>query len=101
MAKNLLKAGFKVIVCDHSTAAVEKLAQHGALAAKSPRHLAEIPDVSVIVSMLPATEHVKNAYEGPDGLLKADGGVRPWLFVDCSTILPSYSAELESAIHRF
>eukprot|EP00798_Chlamydomonas_sp_ICE-L_P009209 gene9209-16350_t len=66
MAKNLLKAGFKFIVCDQSTAAVEKLAQHGALAAKSPRHLTEIPDVSVVVStgMLPATEHVKNAYEG-------------------------------------
>jgi 3-hydroxyisobutyrate dehydrogenase-like beta-hydroxyacid dehydrogenase len=46
-----------------------------------------MPGVSVIVTMLPSTEHVQDAYEGPDGVLRA-ASLQPPLLVDCSTISP-------------
>jgi 3-hydroxyisobutyrate dehydrogenase-like beta-hydroxyacid dehydrogenase len=37
--------------------------------------------------MLPSTEHVQDAFEGPDGVLRA-GKLQPPLLIDCSTISP-------------
>jgi 3-hydroxyisobutyrate dehydrogenase-like beta-hydroxyacid dehydrogenase len=43
--------------------------------------------VSAIFTMLPSTEHVRDAYEGPEGVLRAVT-LQPPLLVDSSTISP-------------
>jgi 3-hydroxyisobutyrate dehydrogenase-like beta-hydroxyacid dehydrogenase len=54
--------------------------------------------VTTVISMLPSTEHVADAFEGPQGLLKAEGGLHPSLLIDCSTILPTYTQALAASI---
>lgn len=101
MAANLLKAGLPVLVFDRNPAAVDKLVKLGAKAASSPQELGETPGVTAIMSMLPSTDHVADAYEGPQGLLKAAGGLQPSLLIDSSTILPTYTAELAARIATY
>lgn len=55
--------------------------------------------VTAVVSMLPSTEHVQDAYEGPQGLLRASGGLQPSLLIDSSTILPTYTKKLAGRIN--
>ncbi|KAF6255727.1 NAD binding domain of 6-phosphogluconate dehydrogenase-domain-containing protein [Scenedesmus sp. NREL 46B-D3] len=98
MAANLLKAGLPVLVFDRNPAAVDKLVKLGAKAVGSPQELGETPGVTAVLSMLPSTDHVADAYEGPQGLLKASGGLQPSLLIDSSTILPTYTADLSQRI---
>lgn len=98
MAANLIKAGLPVLVFDRNPAAVEHLTKMGATAAGSPQEIAETPGVTAVVSMLPSTEHVQDAYEGPQGLLRASNGLQPSLLIDSSTILPTYTKKLAERI---
>jgi 3-hydroxyisobutyrate dehydrogenase len=82
MAANLLKAGNQVAVYDLFPAAVEKLVKLGATTANSPSELIKACDV--VISMLPAGQHVKALYMGETGIgpsLKAGA-----LVIDSSTI---------------
>eukprot|EP00878_Enallax_costatus_P002256 GHUV01002429.1.p1 GENE.GHUV01002429.1~~GHUV01002429.1.p1 ORF type:complete len:383 (+),score=120.34 GHUV01002429.1:261-1409(+) len=99
MATNLIKAGLPVLVFDRNPAAVEHLINMGAKAASSPQEIAETPGVTAVISMLPSTEHVQDAYEGPQGLLRASGGLQPSLLIDSSTILPTYTKKLADRIN--
>jgi 3-hydroxyisobutyrate dehydrogenase-like beta-hydroxyacid dehydrogenase len=45
------------------------------------------PGVAAVISMLPSTEHVRDAFEGPEGVLRASA-LQPPLLIDCSTISP-------------
>lgn len=67
MARNLLAAGHRLSVHDLSAPAVAGLAQAGATVADSPAALAR--EVELIITMLPASAHVKGVYLGEDGLL--------------------------------
>mmetsp|Transcript_13933 Transcript_13933/g.30101 ORF Transcript_13933/g.30101 Transcript_13933/m.30101 type:complete len:383 (-) Transcript_13933:482-1630(-) len=105
MAANLLKAGVQLLVYDRSTAALQRLlatphAAGRARAVNSPRELAETQGVSAVITMLPATDHVREAYQGPEGLLKARGGLIPGLLLDCSTICPTYTQQLGQEVAR-
>ena len=51
MSKNLLKAGYKLVVFDVNAAAMAELASAGAETAASPREVAEKCDI--VVTMLP------------------------------------------------
>ena len=82
MAANLVKAGHHVTGFDISAAALGAVADAGVTAAESARKAAA--DRDVVITMLPAGEHVIEAYCGSDGILAA---VRPGtLLVDSSTI---------------
>lgn len=83
MAHNLLKAGQSVVVFDLNKAAMDELAQAGAIVATSPRDAASKADQAVI-TMLPAGAHVKAVYEGDDGILAGVASGVP--LVDSSTI---------------
>ena len=49
--------------------------------------------------MLPSSSDVKDAYlNSHDGVLAAKGGIRPSLFIDCSTISPPASRAVSEAI---
>ena len=97
MALNLLKAGHQLQVFDLVASAVAELVQAGATSAASPREVATArPDV--LITMLPASVHVRKVYLDDDGVLAAvDPSV---LLIDSSTIDPQTSREVAAAAQR-
>ncbi|MBP8973272.1 MAG: NAD-binding protein [Anaerolineae bacterium] len=84
MARNLLKAGHTLVVHNRSRAIVEQLVREGAIAATSPREVAEQSDF--VCTNLPDSPDVEGVALGPDGIIE---GARPGLiFIDHSTIKP-------------
>lgn len=85
IARNILKAGFPLVVHNRSRAAVDELAAEGAQAAFSPGEVAGLVDV--IFTNLPDTPDVEKVVLGEEGIL---AGARPGLVcVDNSTIKPA------------
>ncbi|GLU37378.1 3-hydroxyisobutyrate dehydrogenase [Pseudomonas sp. NBRC 100443] len=94
MARNLLKAGHTLTVFDLSKKAVEELFELGAMKADSPAKVAQ-SEVEVIITMLPASAHVKRVYLGEEGVLaNVSRGV---LLIDSSTIDPLSAREVAAA----
>jgi 2-hydroxy-3-oxopropionate reductase len=90
IARNILKAGFPLVVHNRSRAVVNELAAEGAIPASSPREVAE--QVEMIFTNLPDTPDVESVVLGPNGILQ---GAHPGLiFVDNSTIKPVVSRQL-------
>ena len=82
MAQNLLKAGHPVSGFDVSTDATERLAGGGGTRTNSIADACK--DAEVVITMLPAGEHVREVYLGDGGVLAA---VMPGtLLIDSSTI---------------
>jgi 2-hydroxy-3-oxopropionate reductase len=90
MAKNLIKAGFSLVVHNRSRAAVDELAKQGAAAANSPREVAAAADV--IITMLPNSPDVELVALGSNGL--KEGARKDQLFIDMSTINPLVSQKI-------
>jgi 2-hydroxy-3-oxopropionate reductase len=85
MARNILKAGFPVVVYNRSRAAMEELAAEGARPAHSPADVAR--QVDVVFTNVPDSPDVEQVVLGPNGILE---GAHPGLiFVDNSTIKPA------------
>ncbi|HHX8464769.1 TPA: 3-hydroxyisobutyrate dehydrogenase [Vibrio diabolicus] len=85
MAKNLLTAGLNVEVFDLNPNAVAELTALGASSADSVKQA--VQGASVVVTMLPASQHVQSVYLGQDGILDSvDSGT---LLIDSSTIDPA------------
>ncbi len=85
IARNILKAGFPLVVHNRSQAAVEELVGEGAHASHSPAEVAS--RVDVIFTNLPDTPDVEKVAFGPAGIFE---GAHPGLiFVDNSTIKPA------------
>lgn len=82
MAANLVKAGHTVRGFDLVQASLERFAGAGGQPVKSIREAAE--DVDAVVTMLPAGQHVREAYLGQEGVLSAADANT--LLIDCSTI---------------
>ncbi len=94
MAKNLLKAGYQLVVYDILDAPVEELVAAGATAGASPKDVASQCDL--IVTMLPNSPHVKQAVLGKNGVIE---GVKPGsLLVDMSSIAPLASREVAAEL---
>lgn len=85
MAANLLKAGHAVTAFDLVSAALDAAKAAGATLAASPRAAAE--GAEVVITMLPAAQHVKAVYLGDDGVLA--GVAKGVPLVDSSTIDPA------------
>lgn len=85
MAANLVKAGLTVRVFDLVPQAMKSLTDLGALSSSSACGAVEGADV--VITMLPAGEHVRSLYLGDDenkGLI--DAVTEGTLLIDCSTI---------------
>ena len=67
MASNLQRKGFELVAYDVDQAKVDKLAGLGASVAQTVA--AASKGVDVVVTMLPATQHVEAVVLGPDGVL--------------------------------
>jgi 3-hydroxyisobutyrate dehydrogenase len=81
MARNLLKAQHGVRVFDLSAAALKPLTDAGATAAKTANEA--IAGADVVITMLPAGQHVRSVYLEDGVLAHAKIGA---LLIDCSTI---------------
>jgi 3-hydroxyisobutyrate dehydrogenase len=82
MAQNLLKAGHEVAGFDVAKSVLEKLTAAKGTAVESVP--AACRGAEVIITMLPAGQHVRVVYSGENGVL-ANAGERA-LLIDCSTI---------------
>lgn len=90
MARNLLRAGFRLRVYNRSRGSVEELAALGATPASSPADAARGADV--VVTVLPDSPDVQQVVVGPSGVqegLRAGG-----VLIDMSTISPIVTREL-------
>jgi 2-hydroxy-3-oxopropionate reductase len=90
MARNLMKAGYSLVVHNRSRAKVDELAKEGATAASSPKEVAS--SVDVVITMLPNSPDVEIVALGPNGI--KDGGKNGQLFIDMSTINPIVSQNI-------
>ena len=82
MAQNLLKAGHAVQGFDMSQAQVLALTASGGQAAASGKAAAS--GVEIVITMLPAGQHVRDVYLGAEGVLASAG--TGTLLIDSSTI---------------
>src|SRR6185503_749835 len=85
IARNILNAGFPVIVHNRSRAAVDELVAEGARPANSPKEVAE--QVDVIFTNLPDTPDVEKVVLGENGIL--EGAHDGLVYIDNSTIKPA------------
>ncbi|MBI2348696.1 MAG: NAD(P)-binding domain-containing protein, partial [Deltaproteobacteria bacterium] len=66
MARNLIKAGYSLVVHNRSRPAVDELAKEGAKAADSPQAVAA--QTEVVIAMLPDSPDVELVYAGERGV---------------------------------
>ena len=94
IARNILKAGFPVVVHNRSRAAVDELVAEGAEAANSAAEVAG--EVDVVFTNLPDSPDVEKVVLGPGGILEA---AHPGLvYVDNSTIKPATARQIAAKL---
>jgi 2-hydroxy-3-oxopropionate reductase len=93
MARNLLKAGYSLVVHSRSRGPVEEIVKAGATAAASPKEVAAQCDV--LITMLPNSPDVEQVALGPNGIL--EGARRGLIVADMSTISPIVSQKIGKA----
>src|SRR5258708_15788328 len=93
MAVNLQKSGAPLVVYNRSREKAAALVSAGAVWADTPAALAA--EVEVLFTMLAHPAAVREAALGQDGFLDR---LRPGaLWIDCSTVNPSFSREIAAA----
>ena len=85
IARNILKAGFPLVVHNRSRAAVDELVAEGAIAASTPAVVAA--QVDVVFTNLPDTPDVEAVVLGERGI--REGAHHGLIYVDNSTIKPA------------
>jgi 2-hydroxy-3-oxopropionate reductase len=94
MARNLLKAGYKLVVYDINSPAVEDLIKDGAKAGKSSGDVAS--QCEVIITMLPNSPDVKEVVLGINGVIE---GIKPGsVLIDMSSIAPLTSKKVAAKL---
>lgn len=93
MAENLIKKGYSLNVFDLNKAVLTDMASQGATVANSPA--AACQGVDMVISMLPAGQHVKSVFMGDDGVFAS---LDPkTLVADSSTIAAADAREVAEA----
>jgi 2-hydroxy-3-oxopropionate reductase len=96
MAKNLVKAGYSLVVYDINPEPVKELVKAGAKEGKNSKDVAAQSEV--IITMLPNSPHVKEAVLGKDGVL--EGAQKGTILVDMSSIAPLASIEISKEAEK-
>ncbi len=96
MSKNLLKAGYKLVVYDIVKEAVAEVVAAGAEQGSSPRDVAS--RCEIVITMLPNSPHVKTVVLGKDGVI--EGAKAGSLVVDMSSIAPLASQEVAAELKK-
>ena len=94
MARNLLRAGYPLVVHSRSRGPVDELVAEGAQRASNAYEVAARADT--IITMLPDTPDLEVVVNGPGGLF---GALRPGkLLIDMSTVAPVATRRLATAV---
>ncbi len=94
MSKNLLKAGYPLVVYDIVAETVDEVVKAGAEKGTSPKDVAAKADA--IITMLPNSPHVKEVVLGKNGIIET---MRPGsILIDMSSIAPLVSREVAAAL---
>lgn len=94
MSKNLMKAGYKLVVLDRNSMVVEELSGLGAAVAATPKEVAQ--QAEVVITMLPNSPQVKEVVLGVDGVIE---GAKPGsVIIDMSSIAPLVSREISEKL---
>lgn len=94
MARNLMKAGYPLVVHNRSRGPVDELAAEGATPASSPREVAEKSDA--VITIVPDAPDVEAVILGPGGVAE---GVRPgMLVIDMSTSSPVLARRIAATL---
>lgn len=90
MGRNLMKAGYNVIVHSRSRGPVDEMSAEGAKPASSPAEVAQLSDL--VIMMVPDSPDVEKVMLGPEGVLFAakNGQVA----IDMSTISPAVARKV-------
>jgi len=84
MARNLIKAGFDVVVYNRTISKADQMASEGVRKADSPRELAEVSPV--VITIVSDTPDVESVVLGENGVIE---GIKPdSVVIDMSTISP-------------
>ncbi|HEX2991160.1 MAG TPA: NAD(P)-binding domain-containing protein [Anaerolineales bacterium] len=94
IARNILKAGFPLVVHNRSRPAVDELVAEGAVAAHSPKEVAA--QVDVVITNLPDTPDVEQVVLEENGIL--EGGHEGLIYVDNSTIKPAAARRIAEVL---
>jgi 2-hydroxy-3-oxopropionate reductase len=94
IARNILKAGFPLVVHNRSRGALNELVAEGATAANSPAEVAA--QVDIVFTNLPDSPDVEQVVLGPGGIL--EGAHAGLIFVDNSTIKPAVARHLAAKL---
>jgi 2-hydroxy-3-oxopropionate reductase len=90
MARNLMKAGYALVVHNRSRAAVEELREETAQTAETAKEVAERSEI--VITMLPDSPDVELVYAGENGVFA--GGKTGTLLIDMSSIPPVVTRKL-------
>ena len=96
MSKNLIKAGYSLVVLDFNQAAVDEIVALGAKSAATPKEVAD--QVDVVITMLPNSPHVKTVALGENGLIESQN--KNYTFIDMSSIAPLASREISAELAK-
>lgn len=93
MSKNLIKAGYSLMVYDINPASVSEVVSTGATQGESPALIGA--ECDIIVTMLPNSPHVEQVITGENGILE---GAKPGtVIIDMSSISPIVAIKLSKA----
>lgn len=96
MAKNLMKAGYKVYAYDVVEANVQNVAEAGAVACKSIKEVCD--NCKDVITMLPNSPHVRSVVMDKGGIF--DSASEGTLLIDMSSIAPGASKELHAELDK-
>ena len=96
MARNVMEAGYDLVVYNRTREKAEEISGDGATVADSPREVAEGSDV--VITMLPDSPDVWEVVSGENGVL--EGIEEGALLVDMSTISPVVTRELAKEVEE-
>lgn len=96
MAKNLIKAGYPLIIYDLNEQALYNMVSEGTERGESCAHVAKNCDI--IITMLPNSPDVEKVVLGEQGILK--GACKGQILIDMSSIAPLVSQSLARELEK-
>ena len=96
MARNILKAGFPLVVHNRSQEAVVELQGEGARPATSPAEVTSLVDV--VITNLPDSPDVEHVALGKNGIIET--AKEGQIFIDNSTIKPASAREIAEKLGK-
>jgi len=94
MARNLIKAGFEVVVYNRTTSKADQMVSEGAKKADSPKEVAR--ETPVVIAIVSDTPDVESVILGENGIIE---GIKPdSVVIDMSTISPQATQKIAARL---